>query len=125
MNPSINQLKQFIMNRLIPIKALALAACLLYTINVVAQEAYTCYTSDNTTLTFYYDNLRSTRTGTTYDVPSYSDIPGWYDDGTNTYVTQVVFDSSFAGTRPHSTFFWFAEMAALESLTSAISTHIM
>ena len=32
-----------------------------------AAEAYACHTSSNTTLTFYYDNLRSSRTGTTYD----------------------------------------------------------
>lgn len=32
-----------------------------------AAEAYANYTPANTTLTFYYDNYRSIRTGTTYD----------------------------------------------------------
>ena len=33
-----------------------------------APEAYACYTPSNTTLTFYYDNQRSSRAGTTYDL---------------------------------------------------------
>ena len=85
-------------------------------------EAYACYTPENTTLTFYYDNLRDTRTGTTYDlitVPTnrYSEQPDWYNDGTNANVTKVVFDASFAVVRPTSTNFWFESMGNLESIT--------
>ena len=65
--------------------------------SAAAAEAYACYTSSNTTLTFYYDNLRSSRSGTTYDLNTGDDWPGWRRDGNNASVTRVVFDSSFAG----------------------------
>ena len=61
-----------------------------------AAEAYACYTSSNTTLTFYYDNYRSSRTGTTYDLNKGSNYTDWDTDGTKAYVTKVVFHSSFA-----------------------------
>ena len=80
-------------------------------------EAYACYTPSNTTLTFYYDNLRSTRTGTTYDLNTGSNAPDWYSDGTNANVTKVVFNSSFANARPTITLGWFAAMKNLQSIT--------
>ena len=84
-------------------------------------QAYACYTSSYTTthktLTFYYDNLRSSRPGTTYSMPSISTLtPGWYSDGTNANVTQVVFDPSFAGYRPTYTYSWFASMYNLQTI---------
>ena len=79
-------------------------------------EAYACYTSSNTTLTFYYDNQRSSRTGTTYDLNEGSNITGWESDGTNASVTKVVFDPSFAGARPTTTYAWFYNMYYLESI---------
>ena len=78
-----------------------------------APVAYACYTPSNTTLTFYYDNQRSSRTGTTYNLNTGANDPGWW--GYN--VTQVVFDPSFVNARPTSTFAWFAEMLNLESIT--------
>ena len=80
------------------------------------KEAYACYTPSNTTLTFYYDNQRSSRSGTTYDLNTTSS-PDWGTDGTNANVTKVVFDPSFAGTYPTSTFGWFSSMTNLESIT--------
>ena len=80
-------------------------------------EAYACYTADNTTLTFYYDILRSTRTGTTYDLNTGSNDPGWYTDGTCSSVTQVVFDASFARARPRSAYRWFYNMRNLQAIT--------
>jgi surface protein len=80
-------------------------------------EAYTCYTPENTTLTFYYDNKRSSREGTTYDLNTGSTQPGWNADGTESKVTQVVFDPSFAGARPTSTYEWFDSMYLLEFIT--------
>jgi surface protein len=82
-----------------------------------AQEAYACYTPENTTLTFYYDNLRSSRTGTTYSLNKDYYGPGWESDQTNRSVTQVVFDSSFADARPTTTNRWFNYMQKLESIT--------
>ena len=80
-------------------------------------EAYACYTPSNTTLTFYYDNQRSTREGTTYDL--YTDVrcPDWVSGGTNASVTKVVFNSTFADARPTSTFCWFYDMANLTNIT--------
>ena len=83
--------------------------------SVRAQEAYAVYTSNNTTLRFYYDNLRSTRTGTIYDVPQ-SGRPQWSDDSnTRSSVTKVVFDISFANARPTTTSYWFRLMDKLQS----------
>ena len=81
------------------------------------KESYACYTPSNTTLTFYYDNQRSSRTGTTYDLNTGFNRPGWDTDGTKSYVTKVVFDPSFADARPTSTYDWFFAMPELESFT--------
>ena len=80
-------------------------------------EAYACYTPSNTTLTFYYDNQRSSRTGTTYDLNTGDNDPGWDTDGTNANVTRVVFDPSFANARPTTTYDWFFNMQNLQSIT--------
>ena len=81
------------------------------------KEAYACYTPSNTTLTFYYDNQRSSRTGTTYDLNTGTNNTGWHTDGTNYYVNKVVFDPSFAGARPTTTYDWFYHMSNLQSIT--------
>ena len=70
--------------------------------------AYAVY--NNGTLTFYYDNQRDSRTGTTYDLNEGDDEPGWCADGLNTSVTRVEFDPSFADARPTSTYNWFGSM---------------
>ncbi len=81
------------------------------------KEAYACYTPSNTTLTFYYDNQRSSRTGTTYDLNTDDNRPGWDTDGTKSNVTKVVFDPSFANARPTTTYGWFYYMKNLQSIT--------
>ena len=83
-------------------------------VRIAAPEAYACYTPSNTTLTFYYDNQRSNRSGTTYDL---NGVPGWCSDETYPNVTKVVFNSSFANARPTSTSLWFSSMGKLESIT--------
>ena len=95
---------------------LALVACMMCSMSAVALEAYAEYTTSNTTLTFYYDNLRSSRTGTTYDLNEGDYFPDWYDD-INQSVTRAVFDPSFAGATPTSTLSWFGEMSNLQSIT--------
>ena len=101
------------MTKRLLLKAAALVACLLCTMGAAAaEEAYACYTSSNTTLTFYYDSQRATRPGDTYSI-SYSQpapsVPylyaSWHDCGY--YATRVVFDSSFANYRPTETYYWF------------------
>lgn len=91
-----------------------LLTTLLGTMSVKAQEAYAQF--DNSTLTFYYDNNRSTRTGTTYDLNTgNTDTPQWLTYRSS--VKSVVFDASFAGARPTSTYYWFHQMTKLESIT--------
>ena len=82
-----------------------------------APEAYACYTPSNTTLTFYYDGQRSSRTGTTYDLNTGDNDTGWENDGTNANVSRVVFDPSFANARPTTTYSWFYNMRNLQSIT--------
>ncbi len=94
-----------------------LVAAMMCALGAAAAEAYACYTPSNTTLTFYYDSQRSSRTGTTYDLNTLNNSPGWYTDGTNANVTKVVFNSSFADARPTTTYFWFYRMENLQSIT--------
>ena len=87
-----------------------------------APRAYACYTPDNTTLTFYYDNQRSSRPGTTYDLNGEFELPGWIMDWLDLEnnlhpATQVVFDPSFADARPISTAYWFLGMRNLQSFS--------
>ena len=86
-------------------------------LSYIAPQAYACYTAENTTLTFYHDYYRSTRTGTTYDLNDSAVEPDWATDGTNAKVTRVAFDPSFADVRPTFTCYWFYEMRKLESIT--------
>ena len=96
-------------------RLVVLIATLMSAISANAQEAYACYTSGNTTLTFYYDNQRSTRSNT-YNLNTGSNEPDWYTDGTKSNVTKAVFDPSFVGARPTSTYFWFMGMRSLQSI---------
>ena len=98
-------------------RMLILLAAMMCALGASAQEAYAVYTSDNTTLSFYYDNDRSSRTGTTYDLNEGATDTGWDTDGTDVNVTKVVFDPSFADARPTTTYGWFYEMKSLQSIT--------
>ena len=77
-----------------------LMAAMMCALGAAAVEAYANYTPSNTTLTFYYDNQRSSRTGTTYDLNTGNYSPGWRDDGTYSNVSEVKFDPSFTNARP-------------------------
>ena len=70
---------------------------------------------DGSTLTFYYDGLRTTREGTTYDLNTNYNKPGWYDNASD--VTKVVFVPTFADARPTSCSFWFFGMTYLTTIT--------
>ena len=108
------------MSKKLLFRLVVLVAAMMCALGASASEAYACYTSSNTTLTFYYDGGRSTRTGTTYDLNTGNDEPGWMLDGTCFEVTQVVFDPSFFFARPTSTSYWFCMMDYLESITDII-----
>ena len=83
--------------------------------NVNGLEPYAELSSDNTTLTFYYDNQRNSRTGTTYDMNTGVDYPGWYEN--RSAITNVVFDTSFTGARPTCCDYWFEDMSNLSSIS--------
>ena len=87
------------------------------------REAYVSQSADKTTLTFYYDTLRATRTGTTWgieetkkegDIP----VPAWAgtSEEENTTTTRVVFDASFRDFRPTTTAKWFYRCEALKQI---------
>ena len=97
------------------LRAVAFMVTLACALGATAAEAYACYTPSNTTLTFYYDNLRSSRSGTTYDMNKDFDHPGW--GSLSSPITDVVFDLSFTNARPTSTYEWFYRM---ENLTTIV-----
>ena len=88
------------------------------------REAYVSQSADETTLTFYYDTLRATRTGTTWgigetkkegDIP----VPAWaetWDVADYTTTARVVFDASFRDFRPTTTAKWFYCCEALKQI---------
>lgn len=83
---------------------------------VAAQEAYAVLTPDET-LTFYYDNQRTTRQnyGRIYDMPNRED-PAWAGDYNTQNIKHVVFDTSFSGYRPTSTYSWFDNCFNLQDI---------
>ena len=86
---------------------------------MAAQEAYAVLTEADSTLTFYYDNLRSTRPGTKYDIPTEKDTdPGWTGDifTHQEKIKHAVFDASFADYRPTSTNRWFRYCVKLQDI---------
>ena len=86
------------------------------------REAYVSQSEDQTTLTFYYDALRSTRTGTTWEIMEYSSenkiYPAWAGtwDWADKTTTRVVFDASFRDFRPTTTATWFFRCNALKQI---------
>ena len=95
------------------------------------REAYVSQSEDKTTLTFYYDALRATRTGTTWGIGEMQQerertyqqerertYPAWA--GTwkviNNTTTRVVFDASFRDFRPTTTAKWFYDCNALKQI---------
>ena len=106
------------MSKKLLFRLFALVAAMMCALGMqAAVGAYANYTPSNTTLTFYYDNQRSSRTGTTYDLNIGYNYPDWYTDGTYFNVTNVVFDPSFAVARPTSTIYWFFGLSNLQSIT--------
>ena len=87
------------------------------------REAYVAQSADKTTLTFYYDALRATRTGTTWGIgetkkEGYIPLPAWAGTSqeVDTTTTRVVFDASFRDFRPTTTAKWFYRCEALKQI---------
>ena len=75
-------------------------------------EPYVVY--NDGTLTFYCDDQRSSRQGTTYELNERSTRPGWYEN--ISLLNKVVFDRSFANFRPSSMYSWFANATNLTEI---------
>ena len=80
------------------------------------KEAYVVKSSDKKTLTFYYDDQKSSRTGTVWGIGETKQegntYPAWsgtwgMGDTPESKVTTAVFDASFKNYLPQSTKFWF------------------
>ena len=88
------------------------------------REAYVSQSADETTLTFYYDALRATRTGTTWGIEETKSVildgtfPAWAGTSQeeDTTTTRVVFDASFRDFRPTTTAKWFYDCKALKQI---------
>ena len=88
------------------------------------KEAYVVKSSDNKTLTFYYDDQKSSRTGSNVwgieetSMVYESTYPAW--SGTlykpESKVTTAVFDASFKNYLPQSTKNWFLNLIKLEKI---------
>ena len=87
------------------------------------REAYVAQSEDKSTLTFYYDDQRATRTGTTWGIEQTKKegddtFPAWagtyYEEDSTT--TRVVFDASFRDFRPTSTAMWFLKCTVLTKI---------
>ena len=87
------------------------------------REAYVAQNADETRLTFYYDDQRATRTGTTWGIEETKKegddtFPAW----AGTYqvadrlTTRVVFNASFRDFRPTTTALWFNNYRALKQI---------
>ena len=95
-------------------------------------EAYVLQSEDQHTLTFYYDNNRKLRSGTTWDIDkkkkkyknidnNSEEVPIWAGtyESSNNVVTKVVFDASFKDFRPTTTEGWvhyLSELTTIEGL---------
>jgi len=92
---------------------------MLLPMSVAAQELYAVLSSDQKTLTFYYDTNRSSRSGMVYEYKFIDVGDGWYAPTWNTSretVTKVVFDQSMTSARPNSCEAWFYLFKKLEQI---------
>ena len=80
-----------------------------------AAEAYAVLSSDNTTLTFYYDDNKTSQSGMSVGPFALSSSRGWYNQKSS--ITTVVFDQSFANcTTLTSTNLWFSGCKNLSAI---------
>ena len=88
----------------------------------LTDEAYAVLGTDNKTLTFYYDNLKDTRTGTVF---TSAQFPTTYKDSwlpNAATITTVTFDNSFANytgvTRTACWFYKFENLTAINGIAN-------
>ena len=89
-----------------------------------SKEAYVEKSSDGTTLTFYYDTHKSSRTGIVWGIEetkedeNYNTYPAWAGtwNEPESKVIKAVFDTSFKDCRPTTTESWFLNLSNLEEI---------
>ena len=79
--------------------------------NTNAKSPYTIY--DGGVLTFYFDDKKSSRQGTIYEIKQ-SGAPGWND--VRGSIQKVVFDKTFADYTPNKTYSWFSDCKGLTEI---------
>ena len=79
--------------------------------NTNTKSPYTEY--DNGVLTFYFDDKKSSRQGTIYEIKQ-SGSPGWNEICGS--IQKVVFDKSFADHTPNKTYSWFSGCKGLTEI---------
>ena len=102
------------------------SALLTHSVTVQAQtrEAYVVRSADESTLTFYYDSLRATRTGTVWGVADIKEnrdneqYPAWNRSSkrNDSTLQKVVFDETFRDFRPTTTAKWFLDSHGLKEI---------
>ena len=98
----------------LPFPLILFALIMLDTARLSAQEAYAVFTANDSTLTFYYDELKAERNGDKYTLNVSHGSPEWYSRRKT--IVQVVFDDSFVEARPTTTSAWFVGMANLRDI---------
>ena len=95
---------------------------LLLPLSAAAQEIYAELSSDQKTLTFYYETNKDSRSGTVYEYKftyTISSLPFLYFPdwcASRKTVTKAVFDQSMSAARPSDCKFWFFRFNALEQI---------
>ncbi len=112
---------KFNMKRNIALFFLSLLGLTAQPAQAVAKEAYAVVSPDGTTLTFYFDENKSSRQGTAYELNVGKDYPKWVrlnerSEPWNPNFKMVVFDESFKDARPVSCAYWFAEFTELTKI---------
>ena len=99
---------------------MSLLLLLATSVTASAQEPYAALSA--TTLTFYYDDLRSTH-AKTFDLNTGTNIPAWHEYAEDILV--VEFDPAFVYAEPTSLYMWFADMSNLKYFQTigALRTH--
>ncbi|MBO7610067.1 MAG: BspA family leucine-rich repeat surface protein, partial [Muribaculaceae bacterium] len=97
-------------------RLLLLLVATLVCVAIWAAEPCAVYTSNNSTLTFYYDNV--THSGDVRPFPTSNTVQPWWSSDTNVSqnIQKVVFDPSFSLYHHTSGYYWFAGMKNLTSI---------
>ena len=83
----------------------------------VLKDAYAWMSTDGTTLTFCYDDMKNERDGTTYYLNGNGETPAWFGGWNgDSSVQKVIFNPSFADVRPIDTYLWFGMMPRLKEV---------